>query len=133
MSDWTPRLTQLNDVLGELEPREESIRRIIRDAGLKESIIPFNGSALDVWSNVIDEANKRGKVDRLVSSALKKHPNNSYLIAAAEPEEINYSLSPSLDDVSEWKEVDPDTLEVLTMKENSMLPISFLARGIICS
>jgi hypothetical protein len=133
MSDWTPRLTQLNDVLGELEPREESIRRIIRDAGLKESMIPFNGSALDIWSNVIDEARKRNKVDNLVNSALKKHPGNDFLISAIDSEEINYSISPRLDDVSEWKGVDPDTLEVLTMKENSMLPISFLARGIICS
>lgn len=131
--DWTPRLAQLNDVLSDLVPHQEGITKFIRDAGLKPSMVNFNGTAMDIWSSAIDEARKNGKVDKLISSVLKKYPNDPYLLTALNPTEINYSLSPNLDDISQWKGVDEETLEVLTMNINTMLPINFLARGIICS
>ena len=131
--DWTPRLTQLNDVLGDLVPHHEGIMKFIKAAGLKPSMINFNGSALDIWSSAIDEARKNQKVDKLIEVVKEKYPNNPFLITAQSHEELNYSLSPKLEDISTWKGIEEDTLEVLTMGYNTLLPINFLARGIISS
>jgi hypothetical protein len=77
--NWTPRLTQLNDVLGDLVPHHEGITKFVNSAGLKPSMINYNGSALDIWNNVIDEARKSDKVDDLIGAVLEKYPNNPYL------------------------------------------------------
>jgi V8-like Glu-specific endopeptidase len=126
---WTPRLTQLNDILAELVPYQEGIIKFIRAADLKQQMIIFSGNALDIWCNVIDEANKQNKVNELIEAVRLKFPNNPFLIAAQNEEEINYSLSPNIEE-NDWHGIDEDTLEVLTMGWNSMLPINFLERGI---
>lgn len=131
--NWTARLTQLNDVLGDLVPNHEGISRFIKAAGLKQSMINFNGSSMDIWNSVIDEARKNNKVDNLIDAIIEKYPNNPYLIAAKNETELNYSLSPKLEDISTWKGLEEETLEVLTMGYNTLLPINFLARGIISS
>lgn len=130
---WTPRLTQLNDALGDLVPHQESITKFVKAAGLKPQMINFNGNAMDIWSNVLDEADKTNKVDNLVKSVLEKYPNNPYLKSAITPTEVNYSLSPDIDKISTWKPIEEDTLEVLTMDISSLLPINFLEKGINAS
>lgn len=130
---WTKKLTQLNDVLGEIEPIQDSIIKYVRAAGLKPQMIRFQGTALDVWNSVISEADKNNKVIDLVSEVLKNHPENPYLISALDPYEINYSLSPDIDEVSNWESIETDTLEKLTKGKSTLLPISFLKKGIICS
>ena len=131
--DWTPRLTQLNDVLGDLVPHQEGITKFIKAAGLKPAMVNFNGNALDIWNSAIDEARKNHRVDKLIEVVREKYPDNPFLITAQNPEELNYSLSPKLEDISTWKGIEEDTLEVLTMGYNTLLPINFLARGIISS
>ena len=59
---WSKKLTQLNDILGELIPYQEGIVKYVNDAGLKQQMIRFQGSALDIWNNVINEAYKNNKV-----------------------------------------------------------------------
>lgn len=130
---WTPRLTQLNDALGDLVPQQEGITKFIKAAGLKPQMINFNGNAMDIWSNVIDEAEKTNRVDELIKSVMVKYPDNPYLKSAITPIEINYSLSPDIDKIGNWKPIDEETLEVLTMEVNSLLPINFLERGITAS
>lgn len=127
---WSHRLTQLNDALGDLIPHHESIIKFVKASGLKPSMINFNGNALDIWNSVIDEARKNNKVDNLIIAVLEKYPDNPFLKSAVNPSEINYSISPKLDDLTEWKGITEDTLEALTMGFNTMLPISFLERGI---
>jgi V8-like Glu-specific endopeptidase len=131
--DWTPRLTQLNDVLGDLVPHQDGITKFIKAAGLKPSMVNFNGTALDIWNSAIDEARKNQKVDKLIEVVRAKYPDNPFLITAQNPIELNYSLSPKLEDISNWKGIEEDTLEVLTMGYSTLLPINFLARGIISS
>lgn len=130
---WTARLTQLNDVLGDLVPHQEGISKFINAAGLKPSMINFNGSSMDMWNSVIDEARKNNKVENLIEAVVDKYPNNPYLLAAKSEIEVNYSLSPKLEEISTWKGLEDETLEVLTMGFNTLLPINFLARGIISS
>ncbi len=130
---WTPRLTQLNDALGDLVPHQEGITKFVKAAGLKPQMINFNGNAMDIWSSVIDEAEKTNKVNDLVKSVMVKYPDNPYLKTAIKKTEINYSLSPDIDNISDWNPIEDDTLEVLTMEMSSLLPINFLERGIAAS
>lgn len=130
---WTNRLTQLNDILGDLVPNKEGITRFMLAAGLKPQFINTDGNVLDVWCNVLSEADKRNKVDKLVSAVLDAYPENPYLLSALDPAEINYALSPDLDKISDWKGVDNRELEALTYRKSTLLPISFLEQGILRS
>lgn len=127
---WEKKLTQLNDVLGDLIPIKDSIPKYVQSAGLRMQDINTNGNASDIWNSVINEADKHEKVNDLVGSILKSYPDNPFLISAISDDNINYSLSPDIDEVSDWKKVDDDTLEVLTTNISTLLPISFLELGI---
>lgn len=130
---WSKKLTQLNDVLGELVPDKTGISKYVRAAGLKPQHINMDGSPIDAWNNVLSEADKNSRVNDLVYAVLDFYPDNPFLKSALATDEINYSLSPDIDKVSNWEPVSDDTLEVLTMGFNSLLPVSFLDLGVIRS
>lgn len=131
--EWTPRLTQLNDVLSELVPHHEGITKFVLAAGLKQNMINYNGNALDIWNNVINEARKCSKIDDLINVVLIKYPDNPFLKTALNHSDIEYLFSPKLDEISRWEKISSETLEVLTYKNDSLLPINFLEKGIIKS
>lgn len=130
---WSKKLTQLNDVLSDLVPYKEGIIKYVKSSGLKPQFINTDGNALDVWSNVLSEADKHEKVNDLVKRVLDSYPDNPFLKSALEEKEINYSLSPDIDEISNWHQVTDDTLEVLTMNKSTLLPVSFLALGVVRS
>ncbi len=127
---WSKKLTQLNDILGDLVPNKDSITKYVKAAGLKPQYIDTSGNALDVWCNVLSEADKHSKIDELVNAVLNTYPDNLFLKQALASEEIDFSLTPNIDEISKWDEVSDETLEVLTMGRNTMLPVSFLAKGV---
>lgn len=127
---WTKKLTQLNDVLSDLVPNKDGITKYVKASGLKQQFIDTSGNAMDVWSNVLSEADKNNKVDELVKSVLETYPDNPFLKSALSSKEIDYSLSPDIDKVSKWEDVAEETLEVLTMGRSTLLPVNFLAKGI---
>ncbi len=127
---WSKKLTQLNDTLAELVPNAVGIEKYLRAAGLRPQMVSFNGNATDIWNSALSEADKTGKVNELVKAVLDKYPDDPYLLAALEEREINYSLAPPLDDISDWKGVSSDTLEILTGDISTMLPVAFLEKGV---
>lgn len=127
---FTPRLIQLNDLLADLIPHEKNIEFFIKKAGVARRSINLKGDPLIMWNSVLSEAQKLGKVDDLINVILERFPQNPYLKSALSEEEINYSLSSFIDEQTDWKPIDDNTLEVLTFEENTLLPISFLQRGI---
>ncbi|MBB4802107.1 V8-like Glu-specific endopeptidase [Flavobacterium nitrogenifigens] len=129
---WDIKIRQLNDVLSDLVPIKDSIPKYVQASGLKLQHIDTSGSAMDVWSNVIAEANKQNKLNELVQSVLKMYPDNPFLKSALSEKEIRYSLGPDIK-ISEWGDVGEDTLELLTMGQSTLLPVNFLAKGVIKS
>ncbi|BDS12396.1 S1 family peptidase [Aureispira anguillae] len=126
--EWTRRLTQLNDTLSDLVPIPDSIPKFVNAAGLKPSMVNFNGTAQDIWCSVIDEAKKQKRIDHLIEAVLEKYPKNPYLLSAKDIDEIDYSFGPK---ILRWAGVDDDTLEKLTIEGfNTLLPINFLAKGV---
>lgn len=127
---WTKKLTQLNDVLSDLIPNKDGITKYVKASGLKPQFIDTSGNAMDVWSNVLSEADKNSKVDELVKTVLDTYPDNPFLKSALATKEIDYSLSPDIDKISKWQDVAEETLEVLTMGRSTLLPVNFLAKGV---
>jgi len=127
---WTKKLTQLNDVLSDLVPNKDGITKYVKAAGIKPQFIDTSGNAMDVWSNVLSEADKGGKVEELVGSVLSNYPDNSFLKSALNSVEIDFAASPDIDENSVWKNVAKDTLEVLTMERSTLLQVNFLAKGV---
>lgn len=127
---WTKKITQLNDVLSDLVPNKDGITKYVKASGLKPQFIDTSGNAADVWSNVLSEADKNNKVNELVKSVLHSYPENPFLKSALASKEIDYSLSPDIDKISEWQDISEETLEVLTMRISSLLPVNFLAKGV---
>lgn len=127
---WTKKLTQLNDVLGDLIPNKDGITKYVKASGLKPQLIDTSGNAMDVWSNVLSEADKNSKVNELVKSVLDAYPNNPFLKSALFAKEIDFSIAPDIDDTSDCQDVSEDTLEVLTIEQSTLLPVSFLAKGV---
>ncbi|WP_241314036.1 trypsin-like serine peptidase [Chryseobacterium arthrosphaerae] len=130
---WSKKLTQLNDVLSDLVPYKNGITKYINASGLKPQYINMDGSAMDAWNNVLSEADKHSKVDELVKSVLQTYPENPFLKSALSPNLIDYSLSPDIDEISKWQDISEDTLEVLTTEQSTMLPVNFLAKGVLKS
>lgn len=130
---WTKKLTQLNDVLSDLVPNREGIIKYVKASGLKPQFIDTSGNAMDVWSNVLSEADKNSKVDELVKSVLDNYPDNPFLKSALFAEEIDFSVTPDIHDTSDWQDVSEETLEVLTMEQSTLLPVNFLAKGVLRS
>lgn len=130
---WTKKLSQLNDTLGELVPNSNSIERFLRAAGIRQQMVSFNGTAMDIWSSAISEADKNGKVKSLIEAVLAQYPENPFLLTALESQDVHYAISPDIDEVSEWKGIATDTLEILTNEVSTLLPIAFLEKGILIS
>lgn len=127
---WTKKLTQLNDVLSDLVPNKDGITKYAKASGLKPQFIDTSGNAMDVWSNVLSEAEKNNKVEELVKSVLGTYPDNPFLKSALISKEIDFLVGPDIDDTSDWQDVSEETLEVLTMEQSTLLPVNFLAKGV---
>lgn len=126
---WTKRFSQLNDALADLIYSHQGITRLAQEAGLPPSKINFTGNAMEIWHSVINELDKRGKVQDLIAVARRHFPENPFLKAAIGIDEIDYSFFPELDTISNWQQPDYNQLEVLTLEKSTLLPISFLEIG----
>lgn len=75
MTDHHQARTALRDVLAAIYPEEENARRVCRDALLDIRVIAFSDVALNTWTNVLEEAEKHGAMDRLVKVVAKEYGN----------------------------------------------------------
>lgn len=71
--------TSLRDALATLYPRDADARRVARDAGLTEALIPFDPTAVNTWSAILTEAQKHDQIENVLAIALKEYPNNAPL------------------------------------------------------
>lgn len=70
---------KLREELSRLYPDERSARLIVKDAELDASRIDLQGTAQLIWEAIVEEADKRGRVERLLLRALKDYPSNAAL------------------------------------------------------
>ena len=64
----------LFEALAALYPDRKESRRVVREAGLNAMHIAFSDTALTNWSNVLEQAEKRNKVQAIVDIAIRDYP-----------------------------------------------------------
>jgi hypothetical protein len=129
---WDPhRLTNLRRILAAVYPREPDQRRLVRDAGLDESLIAFDRSAANSWSEILtDASHRRGKLEALLRLAREEHPENE-LIARSDEERPPEPIASA--DSLFWR--GPPNggalLEKVLGESSALVPTSFLALGLL--
>ena len=83
MTNQTP-FTDLRSILAQLYPQVDAARRISHDAGLELSRISFHGAALEIWHNILIEAQNTNRLDDLlnvirVEYGENRELNNAYI------------------------------------------------------
>jgi hypothetical protein len=130
---WNETLTALNHVLAGLYPFHEDSYRLVDTAGLPRAYIAFQKRAIDNWFQILLEGDKRGKVADLVRAALIDYPDNPVLVQARDGE-LSDVHGPVIDKDLRWRgNLSGDMVERLMGEQSTMLPISFLEVGLICS
>ena len=76
-------LRQLRKVLANLYEDVTSVRRLVNEADLPASTIPFDGSMQNVWYNIFIEAEKHEEgIERLIAAAFIDYRDHKPLVAA---------------------------------------------------
>lgn len=81
---WTQELTNLRNQLATLYPTPEDARRLVSDAELNPALIEFHGKPINIWHNILNEAQKYNKVAALLEAVIAEYPNDPELLAAYE-------------------------------------------------
>ncbi len=74
---WTDELTALSDVLSMLyRDQPEKCALVVEAAGLDLKAIDLHGSPQVTWRNILSEADKHGKVQRLLDAVSREYGDN---------------------------------------------------------
>ncbi|AUD03349.1 trypsin-like serine peptidase [Spirosoma pollinicola] len=142
---WNESLTALNYRLADLYYTKEDAYRIAKTADLSTGDIDFSGVMKTVWFNILNYANtidrgahnhellisllqtvtsseERGKKDDFLKTILSNLIDGKTIIESPVTADAN------------WQEQEsPDHLEKLMTSVNTLLPISFLDKGLQCA
>ena len=129
---WNETLTKLNYYLADRYPFQDQTVRLVRAAGIPLAFIRFNPAAIDNWYAILVEADNRNRVMDLIQAVLIDNPDDPILKKAIEGQ-LEQDLGPKIKE-DDWKNPEPaDTLEKLIGSQSTLLPISFLEKGLIRS
>ncbi len=137
--NWNETLTALNYYLADLYFDQDRARRIAKVAGLKTGLIDFDGDAYTIWFNILEFASaNEQRLQQLLSAVTlpnEKGGDDEYLkgvlenLKAGKLPIATPKLAPN-----DWKgSVDSGNLEKLMSSKSTLLPISFLERGVECA
>lgn len=82
--DWDTQLTNLRDILASLYPSKSEARRIVDEGGLQAGGINFEGSATNMWHNILSAALRQNRVDSLITVVLKEYSEQKELLDAVD-------------------------------------------------
>jgi hypothetical protein len=126
-------LLKLREVLAELYPLREDILRVLKDAGVKVSLVRFEGSAINIWFSALEVANNNDQVEKVAEVALRDYPDHQGLQKAASGEAPPTLDVPALD-ASVWRgQLRGEQLEQLLGAQSTLVPISFLEQGLLAA
>jgi V8-like Glu-specific endopeptidase len=123
---WTPYHSAVRDALASLFPDREDVRTLLDEAGVPVGHVALGHRPITNWHESVREAANRGKLERLVEVASSRYPDNQVLAELrrgnepTEPPEVKWRGTPG---------AEPD-LEKITGLRPTLLPVSFLERGV---
>src|SRR5262245_58573379 len=74
----------LRKVLVDIFSSNNLARIIVYDAGMNPDHISFSGSAIEVWFEILAEAEKQNKIHSLLNVTLEHYPDNTILRSVTE-------------------------------------------------
>jgi hypothetical protein len=115
--------------LAMLYPDDESVRRLLDFAGLPLGMVSMARRPMDTWFSAVSETDARGRRADLIKVVLLEHPENDTLHVL-----LNDALSSRLNVPTRAPTPTPnDNLERIMGKQSTLLPVSFLQRGLSLS
>lgn len=129
--DWNNNLINLRDILADLYLFKEESVRVVREAGLKPSLIKFQNSAVDNWHYILDFArHDPASVNRIIDVAIKEFPGQKASLEEAKSGELTGVRGKDIAKDVQWQQpVDGAKLEKIIGKQSTLLPVSFLEMG----
>jgi S1-C subfamily serine protease len=122
-------LTAVRETLARLYPRDADVRRIVEDAGLDLARIEYNPKPITYWYLILRDAQDRaGKLDAIVSVALKENPDNDVLKGAAAGAPPPAMSGP---EPASWQGPKGPQLEKILGVESTLVPIRYLEIGLL--
>ena len=76
---WNQTLSELQHHLAHLFPLQEDIIRIAGTAGLPAQLLSVSDKGIIFWYNVLNEAQRQGKLDELILEARRIYPDDEKL------------------------------------------------------
>lgn len=127
------KYVELSYTLASLYYRQEDAYRITLDAGLKPEFIQIGNSAINNWTNIIRDAENKGKIDTLLNVVLRDYPDNKVILAYRANADLAASkgIGSNTGIKPVWKgSTSSSHLEKLMGAESTLLPIHFLEVGL---
>lgn len=130
--DWTnPLLRNLNDVLAYRFRTHAQADQIAEEVGLNPVFIAYDPMPSTYWFNILTAAAGEGLVDDVVATALRRFPKDPFLQSAAKGD-LNGVRGPDIATDVTWRGPEqPAALEKVIGERSTLLPISFLEKGML--
>lgn len=86
--------TSVTHTLAQLYPERKDAKRLSDEVGLNSSHIDLTGSALDIWSSMLTEADKQHRLDELLNLVKQEYPGHidniefEQLVRSTFPQEV---------------------------------------------
>jgi hypothetical protein len=125
---WSRQLTQLRDAIATFIPFREDALPYLTEAQINWQVILLPQNPTTLWHNILVYTDSNNLTDELVNVLLLHFPGNPHLLSYLE--QLKYSLGPEVKDLN-WKaKENAKTLEKITGIATTLLPISFLEKGL---
>lgn len=123
----------LNEVFADLYPTIQESRRVVVRAGLRPAFVQFDAASIINWFNILEDAERHGRVDELVEAALNDFPDHP-LLRSARRQEPPPAAGPDIRTDVQWSAPKPaEALEKIIGSRSTLLPISHLEIGLLRS
>lgn len=131
---WNSELTNLRNLLATLYWDIDSARRIVLEVSttttLKPYAIAWQNKPLNLWHSILEEAEKQNAVLAIVAIARQENPKIQSLLLA-EQNLLKLAITTPLLTQGDWQGPnEPGQLEALIAGVSTLLPISYLERGL---
>jgi len=120
------------ETLARKYPTQEEARQFIDRVGLKPDRIAFQPRADLTWFSILEEARKQGGLwsSRILDCALEDYPDDEALRRLREGFRVRFLVGKQ---PGAWKGRAGPALEKIIGKQSTLVPVSFLERGLQCT
>jgi hypothetical protein len=130
MPPWSPKLSNLRNLLAGIYWTNLDARRIILDVGMNPIFLHFTGSPITTWQSILEAAQNSNKVEAIITKALEENPGIQALELAVQ-DQLHLAIQPPAINDASWRGPrDQAQLEAILGSISTLRPINFLEHGL---